>query len=159
MFSGPIIYEKLADERIIHGHNCGRGEFNSGDLFHSNHIGNCIKTSTAPFFRHHHAHKAQFTHHFNLFSREFCFIIPFNHTGCQMFLGKFPGGFLDKFLFGCQCEIDHTFSTIKADASPPPIQRVARPYFASVRVMPFNKVVKIRAPEAPMGCPIATAPP
>ncbi len=45
----------------------------------------------------------------------------------------------------------YTFSTIKADASPPPIHREASPYFASVLFISCNKVVNILAPLAPIG--------
>ena len=42
---------------------------------------------------------------------------------------------------------------------PPPIHSVARPFFAFLRCISNNRVFKIRQPEAPMGCPIAIAPP
>ena len=46
-----------------------------------------------------------------------------------------------------------------AAASPPPMQMAAQPYRLSWRSKAFKSVVRIRAPEAPMGWPSATAPP
>ena len=50
-------------------------------------------------------------------------------------------------------------STIRADASPPPIQRLANPRFAALFFISYNKVTSILVPLAPIGCPKATAPP
>jgi len=42
---------------------------------------------------------------------------------------------------------------------PPPIQRVASPFFDFLLFISCNKVTKILAPDAPIGCPSAIAPP
>ncbi len=42
---------------------------------------------------------------------------------------------------------------------PPPMHRVASPRFASRFCISWSRVTKTRAPEAPIGCPIAIAPP
>ena len=53
----------------------------------------------------------------------------------------------------------YSASTITALASPPPIQRVAKPYFLLLFFKACSKVVKSLAPDAPIGCPKAIAPP
>ena len=42
---------------------------------------------------------------------------------------------------------------------PPPMHRVARPFLAPDRFISNSRVVRMRAPEAPMGWPMAMAPP
>ena len=42
---------------------------------------------------------------------------------------------------------------------PPPMQSVARPFLASRRFISKSSVLRIRAPEAPIGWPMAMAPP
>ena len=54
---------------------------------------------------------------------------------------------------------DYSISIAIAVPSPPPIHRVAIPrFFPCLRSAPI-KVTMIRAPEAPIGCPKAQAPP
>src|SRR5690606_16265661 len=50
-------------------------------------------------------------------------------------------------------------STHMATPMPPPMHRVARPFFAPRRCISNTSVLKTRAPEAPIGCPMAMAPP
>src|SRR5579872_434111 len=50
-------------------------------------------------------------------------------------------------------------STAIATAFPPPRQSAAIPRFTSRRIISYSSVTRTRAPLAPIGCPIATAPP
>src|SRR3954447_3061991 len=50
-------------------------------------------------------------------------------------------------------------STHMAMPMPPPMQSVARPFLALRFCISNSSVVRTRAPEAPIGCPIAMAPP
>src|ERR1700733_14191906 len=50
-------------------------------------------------------------------------------------------------------------STASATEFPPPRHNAATPFFASRLCISCNRVTSTRAPLAPMGCPIATAPP
>src|SRR5665213_4295828 len=50
-------------------------------------------------------------------------------------------------------------STHMAMPIPPPMQSVARPFFASRFCISCNSVTSTRAPEAPIGWPMAMAPP
>ena len=52
-----------------------------------------------------------------------------------------------------------TRSTAIAVASPPPMQSVATPFFRSWVWRAASKVTRMRAPDAPIGCPRAQAPP
>src|SRR5262249_24723975 len=52
-----------------------------------------------------------------------------------------------------------TRSVALAPDPPPPRQRVARPYRPSRRASSWTSVATIRAPDAPIGCPRAIAPP
>ena len=54
---------------------------------------------------------------------------------------------------------DQTLSTHKAIPIPPPTHRAATPLFLPVRFKACNRVTRILAPEAPIGCPRAIAPP
>src|SRR5579864_8107940 len=47
-------------------------------------------------------------------------------------------------------------STARATALPPPRHNAAIPRCTLRRCISYNSVVRIRAPEAPIGCPIAT---
>ena len=42
---------------------------------------------------------------------------------------------------------------------PPPMHSVARPFFASRRFISNSRVFRTRAPDAPIGWPMAMAPP
>src|SRR5581483_6381463 len=53
----------------------------------------------------------------------------------------------------------HSRSTHMAMPMPPPMQSVARPFLASRFCISCSRVVRIRAPEAPIGWPMAIAPP
>ena len=53
----------------------------------------------------------------------------------------------------------HDSSTATAIPSPPPRQIAASPFFPPVCSRAFNRLTRIRAPEAPMGWPSAHAPP
>jgi len=65
----------------------------------------------------------------------------------------------------CEYFYEHFFaiqlslSRIIAEAPPPPLQILAIPRVASLVRRTFKRLVIIRVPEAPMGCPKATAPP
>jgi MFS family permease len=50
-------------------------------------------------------------------------------------------------------------STHMATPMPPPMHSVARPFFASRRCISCSSVFRMRAPEAPIGWPMAMAPP
>src|SRR5262249_1840123 len=54
---------------------------------------------------------------------------------------------------------DQSRSTHMAMPMPPPMQSVARPFLASRFCISCNNVVRMRAPEAPIGWPMAMAPP
>ncbi len=58
-----------------------------------------------------------------------------------------------------QCAAAHTNSTAIAVASPPPMQRLAIPRRLPRALSACSKVVMMRAPVAPIGCPSAQAPP
>src|SRR5271169_802402 len=53
----------------------------------------------------------------------------------------------------------HTNSTAIAVASPPPMQRLAIPRRLPRALSAYSRVVMMRAPVAPIGCPSAHAPP
>src|SRR5437762_8843767 len=53
----------------------------------------------------------------------------------------------------------HTRSTTIATALPPPRHRAASPRRALRSCMAYRSVTSTRAPDAPIGCPSATAPP
>src|SRR5690606_18872609 len=53
----------------------------------------------------------------------------------------------------------HTLSTTAAIPWPTPMHMVASPYLPARRRNSWTSVVRIRAPEAPSGCPSAIAPP
>jgi hypothetical protein len=63
------------------------------------------------------------------------------------------------FFFDIITSCHYARSTIVATPCPPPIQSDARPRFASRLFISYNKVTRMRAPEAPIGCPMAMAPP
>src|SRR5690606_34080240 len=50
-------------------------------------------------------------------------------------------------------------STVIATPMPPPMHSVARPFFAPRRFIANSSVLRMRAPEAPIGWPMAVAPP
>src|SRR5690554_1225773 len=58
-----------------------------------------------------------------------------------------------------QNHIQHQRSTARATPIPPPMHKVARPFLASRRTISCSRVTRIRQPEAPIGWPMAMAPP
>ena len=59
----------------------------------------------------------------------------------------------------CYFQVLCPFSITRDEAPPPPLQMVARPSDPSCTLRIFSKVARIRAPDAPIGWPRATAPP
>jgi len=55
--------------------------------------------------------------------------------------------------------INYTLSIINVVTIPPPIHKVDNPLLASLFFIACNKVTTILAPDAPIGCPSAIAPP
>src|SRR5207302_945701 len=55
--------------------------------------------------------------------------------------------------------LHQSISTLRATALPPPRHRVARPVVCFRSFKANKRVVRIRAPDAPIGCPRAIAPP
>src|SRR5271170_5962970 len=58
-----------------------------------------------------------------------------------------------------RCAAAHINSTAIAVASPPPMQRLAIPRRLPRALSAYSRVVMMRAPVAPIGCPSAQAPP
>src|SRR5438132_11151642 len=94
---------------------------------------------------------------FQRFPGKVLFPVPARGVGRQLLLRKPPHrlpDFLVLHLVGIQ-----TSSIAIAVASPPPMHRLAMPRFrAYLRSAPIS-VTRMRAPEAPIGCPSAQAPP
>src|SRR5580698_1001510 len=60
---------------------------------------------------------------------------------------------------GASARSGHIASTVIATPMPPPTQSVARPLRAPERCISCSRVVRMRAPDAPIGWPMAIAPP
>ena len=55
--------------------------------------------------------------------------------------------------------MDQSRARVRATPCPPPMHRVARPFFASRRIISCSRVTSTRQPDAPIGWPRAMAPP
>ena len=74
----------------------------------------------------------------------------------RLFLSRCFPALSCRVFFPCRCQLifdcsDYGLSTTAVQPMPPPMQRVARPFFASRFFISCSRVTRIRQPDAPTG--------
>ncbi|MNZ71011.1 hypothetical protein D3C78_893630 [compost metagenome] len=150
-----------APYRIVHTHDGRAGAIASSDFFQGHGIGHVAGVTATILLGYQHAEQAEFGHLLDRFPGEAVFLVPLFGKRLEAFLGKSPDRIDDLLLLVSyqHGSPQYRHSTAMAVASPPPMQMAATPRRRLFWRRADSRVTRIRAPDAPIGCPRAQAPP